>query len=1855
MASRNNQGHQHWVSTTKGGGGSKKNVSSPSHQSEINVNSGNQEGVIHQLQDMFIDVLDLEIIQSVAQNCEFNLHASIEALMMLSDDVDIRKSPVCSNAPQFLNNMPSSKPQTKKLNVRELPLKAKPREEIRHGGFLLVSNFAPKSKATVGGDRTSSPTSGAIKVTYRSPDCADSDSDADVVVEEEKEYDVAGDSLSVNSSHGASGPVPQYMLPVMSLSDVQGRGKAAPKTRKTAQMPSMTAAVTKLSNANTLADALSKKLSSAHMGQQKQVKPQTIPERVQKLIREGTRVMVLMRGAPGSGKSHLAIQIVRLTMGRNCNPNKFVFSTDDFFVHARQFIPSLLQEAHSWNQERVRSAAERKQSPIFVDNTNTEIWEMKPYSEIAVRNGYMLELLEPSTPWRYQESQLARRNVHGVARKQIENMLARFEKNLTGKLLLAKLKLKYSAGNRPPQPAANAPPPQIKQKTKTKTKPQAHALVPPEVKPKRRRKKSKAASKQLQAPQQPIQPPQDVSLMDTLALFLARKVLEEGQILDPEVVDSRLSNGVTIGDALVPKKQDVSEPTNSFGAGKTQTPHDSISSEGSAVNTCGLVDSGSSSGDDSSDDESGEEVEREEEEEEDNDDDDAAIEIQELGECQASDSEWLYQSDDDRVEEELNGTDVLEPVASEVQCWEYILVMDDSKWMYQKHHPEAQDAGVQDNPEIASEQMEGLLINLSADSTELADSKVDFLVDVEESVRKKTSTENLLMDIFSTVEDSLEGRVQELLSPVNAPPVTQSLARQTDSDGNIPSHPFSLDEFDQWLCSLPVESGAETNRWQAPSLEKSKATSDVVEPIREEPLKMEVTAARGAEDVDAKAVELFSLQLEISPVLVSSNEEKLMPESTEESCVLETDLASGIRPETGNSTLPAEDPEVHPPILEDLEPELVPSPDTHQPYPETADGESNEDEYCSVLCSEEASSNGGKVVPAKENRTGANDLLILAPCKAAPTYDFLTWVTKCNKEEPWEQGDSRNNSEEHVETKPEVCGSREQRVPQRVVGRKLNQPSDVEVPDAETLPPEMQAWGTVPEPADSWENKDVRQGECKSSQDPQPQRSIFASEEGSQGEQGWSRTCFASVRTPVRLTPGGFLQNSWKNKLTDEVQKISSSNAGGEESDVMDGAASRTVTDTSTNTHYKDFILISQLNRSRGTPEAVEGVRIVTGHNRNINEGAVPLKHFDRPMPVKLTLDKSSMATLEDDFAAAVLASSQQATTERDHNFAKLVAMFPSAPEDGLKEIFEKCYGDLNWTVDLLLESKLEQFAPLLPDQDMEGPVHQGQSLPVTDVSHAEPSGPPPKAEDEPQCNLGAGKSWRKENGSKTHLSEEALHLKRQLEECVPLSDASYSEDTLRMRKLRHGELLDMGEVTTKPRQSPPSSSQIMEESALGAIGFSRTRTPSPQFGDAIDVQRNNAVNKDSGNSSADLEDGEMVPFELDPAFVAQLHQMFGNPLLSFLEDVRPVVNLPASLARQIHHYLVESQLMVLQQRHKEMEQMMQEDEELARQVSLVAQMGGTESVSQEEANDMEMALAIFKSYQVELQSMKEDPDALTAKNDLCRMFPDIDTDMLQAVLTANGNSLEKAIENINAQMQCALGKRPQTVSSPEALIKRGRYLLDQASEEQFKMDQMNRAGASKFRPGVAVIQDSAESQAMRAVGRVETDYHRYRDWTVCFHKLRQKHRKCGKEYSRKKLTNVATFYSKLATLYTMLMDEANARAVSCLEHINTLRQDSNTLDLHNYRVREALQAFDIFVDRHIAGLSGQGTGRCVLYAVTGRGMHSPDGIPRIRNAVEQRIKERGLQCGRVNDGLLRVIVCSDSALTYTLKTSDET
>lgn len=141
------------------------------------------------------------------------------------------------------------------------------------------------------------------------------------------------------------------------------------------------------------------------------------------------RVLICMRGAPGSGKSYLARAIVDRTL--RANHVDHIYSTDDFFIDARtqkyQFDRSRLSEAHEWNQRRVAQRAASGWSPIIIDNTNMKLWEMAPYVREAVNNGYLIRIIEPNTPWRIAVGKLAQRNSHGVSQEHIARMLEGFE------------------------------------------------------------------------------------------------------------------------------------------------------------------------------------------------------------------------------------------------------------------------------------------------------------------------------------------------------------------------------------------------------------------------------------------------------------------------------------------------------------------------------------------------------------------------------------------------------------------------------------------------------------------------------------------------------------------------------------------------------------------------------------------------------------------------------------------------------------------------------------------------------------------------------------------------------------------------------------------------------------------------------------------------------------------------------------------------------------------------------------------------------------------------------------------------------------------------------------------------------------------------------------------------------------------------------------------------------------------------------------------------------------------------------------------------------------------------------------
>jgi predicted kinase len=134
------------------------------------------------------------------------------------------------------------------------------------------------------------------------------------------------------------------------------------------------------------------------------------------------KIMYILRGISGSGKSYLSKQI----LGSNRNN---IFSTDDFFMKGGEYMfdPKQLGIAHKWNQDRVADAIKKNVTPIIIDNTNTQKWEAREYVKMAVDAGYDIRFHETTTDWSKDVDELAKRNIHGVPREAIQRMLDRYE------------------------------------------------------------------------------------------------------------------------------------------------------------------------------------------------------------------------------------------------------------------------------------------------------------------------------------------------------------------------------------------------------------------------------------------------------------------------------------------------------------------------------------------------------------------------------------------------------------------------------------------------------------------------------------------------------------------------------------------------------------------------------------------------------------------------------------------------------------------------------------------------------------------------------------------------------------------------------------------------------------------------------------------------------------------------------------------------------------------------------------------------------------------------------------------------------------------------------------------------------------------------------------------------------------------------------------------------------------------------------------------------------------------------------------------------------------------------------------
>ena len=136
-----------------------------------------------------------------------------------------------------------------------------------------------------------------------------------------------------------------------------------------------------------------------------------------------SKLLVLLRGLPGSGKSSFA---------KHMWSDFVICEADQFFYDSEgnyNFNPSKLKDAHKYCRDKVETfmSDNEKNSQFYpeivVSNTFTREWEMDEYFKLAKKYDYQIVSL-------IVENRHGNKNVHGVPDSKIEEMRNRFEISL---------------------------------------------------------------------------------------------------------------------------------------------------------------------------------------------------------------------------------------------------------------------------------------------------------------------------------------------------------------------------------------------------------------------------------------------------------------------------------------------------------------------------------------------------------------------------------------------------------------------------------------------------------------------------------------------------------------------------------------------------------------------------------------------------------------------------------------------------------------------------------------------------------------------------------------------------------------------------------------------------------------------------------------------------------------------------------------------------------------------------------------------------------------------------------------------------------------------------------------------------------------------------------------------------------------------------------------------------------------------------------------------------------------------------------------------------------------------------------
>eukprot|EP00803_Ostreobium_quekettii_P002551 evm.model.scf_16.7 EVM.evm.TU.scf_16.7 scf_16:85314-90980(-) len=142
------------------------------------------------------------------------------------------------------------------------------------------------------------------------------------------------------------------------------------------------------------------------------------------------KLLLIMRGVPGSGKSCLLNRLNDWNRIHICNADKYFEQHGVYKFNAQE-----LGAAHEYCFDRFLDGIESGEKLLAVDNTNTRLWEYSIYRRVAELCGYEVEVVELSCPDGGALKQFAVRNSHGVPYPSVQAMYERWEADPTARIV----------------------------------------------------------------------------------------------------------------------------------------------------------------------------------------------------------------------------------------------------------------------------------------------------------------------------------------------------------------------------------------------------------------------------------------------------------------------------------------------------------------------------------------------------------------------------------------------------------------------------------------------------------------------------------------------------------------------------------------------------------------------------------------------------------------------------------------------------------------------------------------------------------------------------------------------------------------------------------------------------------------------------------------------------------------------------------------------------------------------------------------------------------------------------------------------------------------------------------------------------------------------------------------------------------------------------------------------------------------------------------------------------------------------------------------------------------------------------